>query len=380
MAFRILTVDLAEPPPDLGGCDAYEALWALVRFQGRTLGWARLNHAGRPHVSATWLRNAAAEQVTWELLPHVLLPAYTLTPSALPPIAVVVYHTTAPADLAACLEALDACRYAAYEVIVVDGSTAPETARRLVERFPHTRYLRAAQPGAAAARTQGAAAARFDLIACLDAACRPDSGWLNAIAAGFSVADVAAVSGPVAPDTLDTPAQILFETVFGGYGRATYTRTVRPATAGRHERFGGADMGSLRNMAFSRAALHALGGFSDDYTMLTRLLAGGMSLRYSGDALVWYTPPADLPTLRATLFARGRARGAAFLAGMVAGPGGRSAVLHYAGFVWVRSLLGRIRRNRGVAQRLAYSELLGALSSLPTARLSLTSPPGDATL
>ncbi len=386
MSIKLLTIDLAEPLADLTGCDAYDALLALVRVKGRSLGWARVNHQRQAHVAASWLRAEIANQVHWELLPHALLPAFIPEPTPTPPITVIVLSKADPVALADCLHALLACAYPEFELLVVDYGAQPMSIKRVVDQFPAVRYLRATAPGAGAARNQGAAIARYDLVAFLAAACCPDPHWLSALAAGFSVADVAAVTGPVAPRELATPAQRLFEDGCGGLGRDPYSRTVRPATASFSERIGGVGMGSGANLALRGDVLRALGGFNPtldagaDHELLVRLLAHGMSLRYNGDALVWHAHPRDHRALERALFDRGRSQGAALIATAQTGVFARTALLRYAVSIWLWGILGRIRRPAGLPQRLALLELLGALSSLTADRRSLTSPPGDATL
>jgi O-antigen biosynthesis protein len=375
MSVKVLTIDLADPPEDLAGCDVYTALLALVRVKGHAIGWARVNHERQATVAGRWLQAEAARAVHWELLPYALLPDYAAPPAPTPPISVIVLSDGDPRALAECLEAVSACAYPAYELLVADYGAQPAAIRQVVAQWPAACYVRAARPGSGAARNQAAAAARYDLLAYLDATCMPDVHWLSAIAAGFSVADVAAVSGPIAPHALDTSPQRLFEEVCGGLGRDTYSRTVCAATAGISERIGGLGMGSGKNLALRRTTLHILGGFNpalgigtpagggEDQELLVRLLARGLCVRYTGDALVWHAHPPDWHALGRMLFDRGRSRGAALLVTARIGVVGRGDLLSYAVFVWLRAILGRIRRPNGLPRRFAGLELLGALTA-----------------
>jgi cellulose synthase/poly-beta-1,6-N-acetylglucosamine synthase-like glycosyltransferase len=369
MSIKILTLDLAEPPADVTGCEAYTALLALVRIRGHALGWVQVEHQGRAQVSGAWLRAAVADKVNWELLPHALLPGYSAAPAPTPPISVIVLSDGDPAALTECLRAITAGAYPLYECIVVDH--APSAAsERIAAQFPAVRFVQAAGAGAGAAWNLGAAAARYELLAFLGVNCRPDPHWLHALAAGFAVAAVGAVSGPIAPLALDTPAQRCFEAVCGGLGRDTYSRTVHPATASLEERVGALGLGSGNNLALRRDVLLNLGGFNPaldagaDQELLVRLLADGMSVRYSGDALVRHAHPADWRALGRTLFERGRGQGAALLATVRTGSIGRGAFLRYAVFIWFRAILGRVWRPNGLPRRLALLELFGAVRGL----------------
>src|SRR4051794_21426577 len=94
---------------------------------------------------------------------------------------VIVPAYNAEATLGACLRALldQTLAPAAYEVIVVDdGST--DTTARVAARFPVS-VLRQAHAGPAAARNQGARAARGEILAFTDADCEPVPAWLGRI-------------------------------------------------------------------------------------------------------------------------------------------------------------------------------------------------------
>ncbi len=91
---------------------------------------------------------------------------------------IVPVHNDA-ARLARCLHALESQTYPPdrYEVVVVDnGSDVPVT--RSIGEFPHARFEREPKPGDNAARIAGLACARGEIVACTDADCLPEPGWI----------------------------------------------------------------------------------------------------------------------------------------------------------------------------------------------------------
>ena len=113
-------------------------------------------------------------------------------------ISVIIPHFNQEEYLRRCLETLhsqlgcDADR----EIIVVDNAS-----KRLPEavcaEFPGVRLLTESTPGPGPARNTGAAAARGDVLAFIDADCHADPGWLAAIEAAFVSPDRQIIGGDV---------------------------------------------------------------------------------------------------------------------------------------------------------------------------------------
>jgi glycosyltransferase involved in cell wall biosynthesis len=116
-----------------------------------------------------------------------------------PRISVVIPARDAAATLPATLRGLGQQRYEpGFEVIVVDDASRDDTAD-IAERSQVVReVLRADGSGPARARNSGAAAARADRLAFLDADCRPTPGWLAAGDSALDGADL--VVGHTRPD------------------------------------------------------------------------------------------------------------------------------------------------------------------------------------
>jgi GT2 family glycosyltransferase len=98
---------------------------------------------------------------------------------------VIVPTCDRPEELAACLSCLapgaQTLPSDRYDVIVTDDGMKPVD-EWLAERFPWARWTRGPRRGPAANRNHGASLARGDWLAFTDDDCRPDPGWLTAIA------------------------------------------------------------------------------------------------------------------------------------------------------------------------------------------------------
>ena len=104
-----------------------------------------------------------------------------------PEISVIIPHLNQPQALAACLRALAAQQpgRVPFEVIVVDnGSRALPQA--VCAAFARVRLAQEPRPGPGPARSRGAALARGQVLAFIDADCLADPGWIAAISAFFS--------------------------------------------------------------------------------------------------------------------------------------------------------------------------------------------------
>jgi GT2 family glycosyltransferase len=208
-----------------------------------------------------------------------------------PEISVIVPHLNQPETLRACLAALAAQDLAPerFEVIVVDnGSATPPAA--VVAGFPGVRLAVEPAPGPGLARNRGAALARGGILAFTDADCRPEPGWLAALAAGFADPDVAVLGGRVAIFAADpaapTPAEN-FDIVYGM----------------RQDRLiAGQGFAATANLAVRRDAFAAVGPFAgialaEDMDWGQRAAARGFPVRYAPAAVVRHPARRSLAAL-----------------------------------------------------------------------------------
>jgi glycosyltransferase involved in cell wall biosynthesis len=193
-------------------------------------------------------------------------------------VSVVVATRNRPEQLRECLAAITAVLRPGDELVVVDSaSTTGETAR--VAALAGARMLRLDVPGASRARNAGWRAARHTHVAFTDDDCRPQPGWLDALA---SHPDAAFVTGRVeAPEPVDRPVAVKTDT------------EPAPLDASSRE-----PLGASNNLLVRREVLERVGGFderlgpgtwpeaAEDLALFDRLLHAGGTGRYEPKALV----------------------------------------------------------------------------------------------
>ena len=113
-------------------------------------------------------------------------------------ISIVIPHFNQEDHLRTCLERLRAQKGCSVdvEIIVVDNGSK-KMPDAVVMAFPGVRLLSETTPGPGPARNLGAAEARGDVLAFIDADCHADPGWLAAIETHFSDPTVQIIGGDV---------------------------------------------------------------------------------------------------------------------------------------------------------------------------------------
>ncbi|MCP4846316.1 MAG: glycosyltransferase [Verrucomicrobiaceae bacterium] len=201
--------------------------------------------------------------------------------SQVPRISVIICSYNGSATLRDCLESTARLCYPDFEVLVVDDGSSDSLAD-LVSGFPEVRYIYQEHAGLGVARNRGAAEATGEVLAYTDDDCVVDEDWLHYLAAGFEKNEFSAVGGPnisplpvnrteacvaVAPGT---PAHVLLDDRIA-------------------EHLPGC------NLAVTREAFDAIGGFSaeyvaagDDVDFCWRLQDAGFVIGFSPPAMVWH--------------------------------------------------------------------------------------------
>ncbi len=209
--------------------------------------------------------------------------------AALPLVSVIVPTYRRPASLARCLEHLARADYPKdrYEVVVVDDGGEIDLGW-VCARFGESlavRLLRQANRGAAAARNQGAAVARGDVLLFTDDDCLVRAGWIRAFVDAMRQSPDALVGGRT--------VNALAENPFASASQLLVNRLCTP----------GDGVGPLfvngNNMATSRAAFESAGGFDstfrtsagEDRELSTRFQGLGRPLVFSHDAVVEHANP-----------------------------------------------------------------------------------------
>lgn len=318
-------------------------------------------------------------------LPHdacPLLAARALLFRSAPGISVVLCTRNRSEELARCLTSLLALEHPAYELLVVDNAPSDDASRRVCEAFAERlplRYLVEPEPGLSRARNTGVAAAAYDVVAFVDDDERVDRGWLLGLTAEFEDLSVGAVSGPVLPAELETPAQAQFEQ-FGGHSKGRgFTRAVFDRRHGQSPMYPLPPFGVGANMAFRRSALRQAGGFdtalgagtpsggAEDTAAFTEVMLAGWTMVYTPAAITWHYHRRDDAALRQQLHGYGTGLGAYYVALLRRDPRrvGRLALLVPQA---VRDVLGPgSARNASLAELppdLAQSTLRPVLSGV----------------
>jgi hypothetical protein len=168
------------------------------------------------------------------------------------------------------------------EVIVVDNEGGGEDggedgAGPRPPLPPEVRLVACAAPGSYAARNAGAAAARGSLLVFTDADCRPEPGWLRALAAAHAETPGALLAGPVRMIPPAAPSAAACFDLARGIPQESYVRRGYAATA---------------NLAAPASVFRALGGFDarrfsgGDAEFCRRARAAGHPLRLAAAAAV----------------------------------------------------------------------------------------------
>jgi glycosyltransferase involved in cell wall biosynthesis len=159
------------------------------------------------------------------------------------------------------------------EVVVVDASEGRLEAIR--ERHPSVRWIPFARPADVRIsiphqRNAGVAAAAGDVIVFTDAGCRPEPGWLDALAAAVGAGE-----------------PVVTGATFATEAGSLYDQHGPPAPDAPY-----AEECATINMAFARRAFDAVGGFDEafqygsDIDFSWRLVDAGFRIRRVPDAVV----------------------------------------------------------------------------------------------
>jgi glycosyltransferase involved in cell wall biosynthesis len=332
---RVVDIDVAHPLRPLAAVDEtghrYAAAHVLVRLDTEPLGVIDVL-LGAEGVGPARLANLVWRQLGAAIaerrpgataLPAVGLPGGTspyLDERAraardAPPVSVVVATRDPDDTIGTCLDSVEAQDYPDLELIVVDnGTTTPALERVLARRRARVpfRCLREPRTGVSRARNAGWRAAQGRIVAFLDDDVVADPHWLIEVVRGFRAApDVRAVTGPILPVTLDTPAQDWFEQAGGHTKGRAWQQAVfdRASHAQQHPLYPLPPFGASGNLAVDRATLAELGGFDvtlgpgtparagEDIAFLCDLMLAGHTLVFRPGALVRHHHHPDAATL-----------------------------------------------------------------------------------
>jgi GT2 family glycosyltransferase len=287
--YTLETIDLARPLPVIELADDESGVGLTVRLDGQPIGFvlrelpvgATLDPEAVGRLLGPEERLALLEERIRRELVRASAECATL-PRSTPSVTAVVCTHDRPALLARCLGSLVALRERGagnapeLEILVVDNAPSDDAARDAASRLPRIRYVREPITGLDFARNRGLAEATGEFVAYFDDDVTVDPGWLEGFVEAWSAhPDAAAVTGPVLPLELVTPAQIEFERL-GGFVRHFRKTRFGTTLAGNDDYPCGAGIfGTGCNMAFRRDALRSIGGFDEALDTGARLPGGG---------------------------------------------------------------------------------------------------------
>jgi O-antigen biosynthesis protein len=314
----------------------YRRLLALLRVDGRPLGWVALPVSSDNDVDLTRLPESvetAPEQSPGE-------GDGAASPEVSNALLSIIVATCANHEMAIrCVKSIVSAVEKPFEVVVVENRPRGSTVAKAIENsFPadaRIRYVEEPRPGLSWARNAGLDAARGEFIAFTDDDVRVDPGWASAVRRTFAAEpETDCVTGLILPSELETPAQLLDERFasFGkGFDRRTYSlnapppdQPLFPYTAGY--------FGSGANMAFRAEAIRDIGGFDralgtgtparggEDLDICIRLLHSGRRLTYEPAAMVWHRHPDTFAGVRRHVFNYGVGLGAMLTKQIIVGP------------------------------------------------------------
>ncbi|CAA9588984.1 MAG: hypothetical protein AVDCRST_MAG86-4287 [uncultured Truepera sp.] len=326
---RVVELNIDEPLPDIANIDAetgatYTRAFALVRSKGRPLDLIEIE-LGEKGVAASDLatlldgRFASSVHSTPEdVTASSTLRSATLRSAVLdskgsamtpendaqkPFVSVIIATHNRTQGLATCLESLGRQNYPNFEIIVVDNAPDTDETFRFMQRYTaqQVRYVREDTPGLARAHNRGLIDAKGSVVAFTDDDVRVDPHWLGHLVESFDLTtNVGCVTGMIVPAEMETSAQAWLEQ-YGGFSKGFRVKffnltnhrpkdPLYPYTAGV--------FGSGANMAFTREALGAIGGFDpalgagskgvggDDLAAFFDVVASGYTLVYQPAAVV----------------------------------------------------------------------------------------------
>ena len=264
-------------------------------------------------------------------------------------ISVVIPTLDRPGPLTACLAALEPGFPPDAETIVVADGGSHEL-DPVVAPFVaplRLRLLQTANGGPAAARNRGLAVARGEIVAFTDDDCRPQPGWLAALASGVATSPPRAVGGTThngLPANACADAAQLVLNLLSRHDRELV----------RRERFLPSN-----NFAFPTEALRRIGGFderfrtAEDRELCRRWAAAGYELGRVPSAVVEHDSRLNLARFAGKFFAYGRG------AARFHGSGGNAGLIQSAGFhLRLPALLMPELRRRGPVRGAAVVALL----------------------
>lgn len=381
MTVKVVTVDLAQPFPDLSHLDLtyYTHLQILVRHQEQSIGYAWVHIRSRRFVAEDHLRHVIEEQLFDSLNRAAFdraLQSGVSPMSDLPAVTVAVCTRGRAKSLQRTLRSLLKLDYPAdkLDLLVVDNAPTDNETRRVVTAMERIRYVVEPRPGLDWARNRAVQEAHSAIIAFTDDDVVVDPFWVRAAAGHFEHTAVMCVTGLVVPAERETPMQNVFEE-YSGFGRG-FERRYYNMSVQKHWRYwplGAGIFGTGCNMVFRKVLFAEIGSFdtaldvgtpshgAGDHDMFYRTLRSGYTLVYEPDAIVWHYHRRSYAELRRQLKDFGYGVYAFWMKTFWADRQMRWRTLRFALIWYWKWFLVRLWRPGRLPRKLVAVEALGAL-------------------
>jgi glycosyltransferase involved in cell wall biosynthesis len=320
MSYRIIEIDLSEPPRSFTLNAQQDGFALIARWKGRLAGFHMAGAAAGATISTEQLLELCSKQFGRRLLAleveaalaHRWLDGHR---APAPSLSVAICTKDRAQRLARLLTSLQAVtatsRFRSTEILVIDNASNDNATRDTVARFPAVRYVFEPRAGLDFARNAAVHNANGELLAFLDDDVVVDRDWLQGLFAAWeSCPDAGGFTGLVMPYKLDTEAQIEFE-LRGGFGRGFEAKRFHSASAENPlHPVGAGIVGAGCNMAFDRSLLLLLGGFDEaldtgaplpgggDLDIFYRVLRSGRTMVYEPRYAVYHEHRETIPQLR----------------------------------------------------------------------------------
>lgn len=334
----LVVVDIASPLRALDEGIGRAELEVIVEWRGRPLGRLRVPSRGARIVPSR-LADEIARNLWWQVLTldegepaaswarmlcdlQRTLESTERREEALPDevgVSLIVATCDRPDDLRRCLDSIFAlATRRRLQVIVVDNRPGGTGTAGVLKDFPRVERVDEPRPGSSYARNAGVAAAREEIVVMTDDDMVVSADWLERLIAPLARADVAAVGGHTLPASLESEAELAFES-YGGFGRGFQPREFDEDWFHRWKRRAVPtwQIGGTGNLAFRRALFDdpAVGhfderlgsgvpaGVGEDTLWFYQVLRAGHVIRYEPAAVAWHHHRVSMAGLRRQLMA-----------------------------------------------------------------------------
>ena len=399
---KLIDIELTNGIDDISMAEGYRGIQALIRLHGMPIGSLDISCENGGCSRKQLIRNIT-DNYSESILRRLLLrrlgagPAYepftldellygTHSPclEKKPKLSVVVCTRDRTEQLALCLDALNRIDYPNADLLVIDNSPRTNTTEQLVKnKFPGIRYILEPRPGLNWARSRAIVESMGEILAYVDDDAVVDQYWSHAMVELFAKnPEVMAATGLVVPYELETETQVIFEKIYGGFGKG-FVRKWHQADGFLQipvaKPYSGVFIcGTGANMAYRREVFDKIGQFDPvldvgtptngggDLEMFFRVLKAGHVLVYEPAAFVRHIHRSDHEGLRKQLMGWGTGFLSYLIQNMLAYPDERKTFSKKALWWLWRVTLPRIFNSQPVRvpRGLYLAETFGALTGL----------------